>query len=596
MSKMGRSEGVLFGAGGGPVGRRGAKAPAALPRFRAPVVFGLLLLLFVVLGARSVWLQVVDNEFLQEQGSSRHSREIVVPAHRGRIVDRSGEALAISMPVKSLWAFPGKMEATPDQLKRLAEVLSITPQALAKRLPADADFAFVARALTPDVAERAMALRIKGLYDQNEYRRHYPGGETISHVLGFTGDHDIGQEGLELAQQEWLGGKPGSRRVIINRRGDAVEEVAAIRAPQAGRDLALAIDSRLQGLAFRELKAAIDANKAKAGGLVILDAQTGEVLALANLPTYDPNVRDAGGRGKISREKMRNRALTDTFEPGSTMKPFTIAAALDVGRVRPDSRIETAPGSLTIGPNTIRDAHPNGTLTVEQVIQKSSNVGAAKIALGLPAETMWEYFSDAGFGTPPRTGFPGEVGGRLRPAKSWKPIEQVTMSYGHGVSVNLVQLARAYTVFASDGELKPISLLKGGGPVAGKPVVSPATARAVRRMLEMAVLPGGTAPRAQISGYRVAGKTGTAHKLDGGGYTNKYVSSFVGFAPVSRPRLIVAVMIDDPQAGQHYGGAVAAPVFAAVTAAALRMLGVPTDAPVDNVILPPEGSEVREET
>ncbi|MBK7744318.1 MAG: penicillin-binding protein 2 [Betaproteobacteria bacterium] len=576
---------------GSPTARRATKPVPALPRLRAPFVYAFFLLLFVGLAGRSLYLQGIDNEFLQEQGSSRYSREIEVPAHRGRIVDRDGEALAVSTPVKSLWAFPGKVEASPAQLAQLAKILELPPQALAKKLAPDSDFAFIARQVPPEIADQAMRLRIKGVYDQNEYRRFYPGGETMSHILGFTGDHDAGQEGLELAQQEWLGGKAGSRRVIINRRGDAVEDVAAIRAPQAGRDLALAIDSRLQYLAFRELKAAIDANKAKAGGLVILDAQSGEVLALANWPTYNPNARN-----KVAREKMRNRALTDVFEPGSTMKPFTIAAALDAGRIRPETMIETSGGAMTIGSHTIHDAHANGTLSVEQVIQKSSNIGAARIALALPSELMWEMFSDAGFGTPPRTGFPGEVSGRLRPAKSWKPIEQATMAYGHGMSVNLVQLARAYTVFASDGELKPISLLKGNGPVAGKPVLKPETARAVRRMLEMAVQPGGTAPKAQIPGYRVAGKTGTAHKLEGRGYTNRYISSFVGFAPASKPRLVVAVMIDEPSAGQHYGGAVAAPVFSAVTGAALRMLGVPTDAPVNNVLLPPEGSEVREET
>ncbi len=349
--------------------------------------------------------------------------------------------------------------------------------------------------------------------------------------------------------------------------------------------MSLAIDARLQYLAFRELKAAVELHKAKAGGLVILDAQTGEILALANWPTYNPNARN-----RVARERMRNRALTDVFEPGSTLKPFTIAAALESGAVRPDTVIQTAPGSLTLGPNTIHDAHPHGALTVEQVIQKSSNVGAAKIALSLPSATLWQMLSDSGFGTAPNTGFPGEVAGRLRPAKTWKPIEQATMAYGHGISVNLVQLARAYTVFASDGELKPASLLKGGGAVAGRPVLKAETARAVRHMLELAVGPGGTAPKAQVPGYRVAGKTGTAHKLEGRGYTNKYVSSFVGFAPVSGPRLIVAVMIDEPSAGAHYGGEVAAPVFSTVMGSALRTLGTPPDAPGDNVILPPEGS------
>jgi cell division protein FtsI (penicillin-binding protein 3) len=370
-----------------------------------------------------------------------------------------------------------------------------------------------------------------------------------------------------------------------------VEDVEAIRAPQAGRDLALAIDTRLQHIAFRELKAAVEANKAKAGGLVILDARTGEILALANWPTYNPNARN-----KVAREKMRNRALTDVFEPGSTMKPFTIAAAMEAGSIRPDTVVQTGPGSFTIGSATIHDAHPNGALTVEQVIQKSSNVGAAKIALSLPSETMWQVLAASGFGTPPKTGFPGEVAGRLRPAKTWRPIEQATMAYGHGISINLVQLARAYTVFASDGELKPVTLFKTGEFVAGRPVLRPETAIAVRKMLEMAVMPGGTAPKAQVPGYRVAGKTGTAHKVEGRVYTNKYVASFVGFAPASNPRLVVAVMIDEPDAGKYYGGEVAAPVFSSVTGSVLRMLGVPADAPGDNVILPPEGSAIREET
>ncbi|MCC6196204.1 MAG: penicillin-binding protein 2 [Burkholderiales bacterium] len=569
-----------------------AKPPVELPRLRAPVVFAALALLFAGLVVRSVWLMGIDNEFLKEQGSARHSRDVEVPAHRGRIVDRFGDALALSTPVKSLWAFPDKLEASPDDLARVARILETTPQRINAQLAAHEDFAFVARAVPPETSERVMALRIKGLHDQNEYRRYYPGGEVTAHIVGFTGDRDVGQEGIELAQQQWLAGVPGSRRVIINRRNEAVEDVAAIRAPQAGRDLALAIDTRLQYLAFRELKAAVEQNKAKAGGLVIVDVQSGEILALANWPTYNPNRRD-----KVARDRMRNRALTDVFEPGSTLKPFTIAAALEAGKVRPDTLIATGGGTLTIGGRTIHDAHAEGTLTVEQVIQKSSNVGAAKIALGLPPESMWELFSSVGFGSAPKTGFPGEVAGRLRPAKTWKPIEQATMAYGHGISVNLVQLARAYTIFATDGEVKPVTLLHTDGSVEGRAVLAPATAIAVRRMLEMATLPGGTAPKAQVVGYRVAGKTGTAHKLEGRGYApNKYVSSFVGFAPVSRPRLIVAVMIDEPGAGKYYGGAVAAPVFSNVMGSALRTLGVPTDAPVNNVILPPEGAEIREET
>ena len=562
-----------------------------LPRLRAPAVFGVLALMFAGLLGRSLWLQWVDNDFLQEKGAARFSREIELPAHRGRIVDRFGDALAISTPVKSLWAFPAQFEATPAELTALARTLETTPQKLKARLDAADDYAVIAKQIPPETAAHAMALKIKGVNEQNEYRRYYPGGEVSAQIVGFTGDRDAGQEGIELAQQPWLAGSAGSRRVIINRRNEAVEDVAAIRAPQAGRDLALAIDTRLQYLAFRELKAAVELHKAKAGGLVILNVATGEILALANLPTYNPNRRD-----KVARDRMRNRALTDVFEPGSTLKPFTIAAALDAGRIRPDTVIQTAPGTMTIGSATIHDAHPQGALTVEQVIQKSSNVGAAKIALGLPSETMWEMFSEAGFGTAPKTGFPGEVAGRLRPAKSWKPIEQATMAYGHGISVNLVQLARAYTMFATDGEVKPATLFKTDGFVAGRPVLKPETALAVRRMLELATLPGGTAPKAQVVGYRVAGKTGTAHKLEGHVYSNRYVSAFVGFAPASQPRLIVAVMIDEPSSGAYYGGDVAAPVFSNVMGAALRTLGVPTDAPINNVILPPEGSAVPEET
>ena len=571
--------------------RKHVAPPAELPRSRPLLLFGGLAALFTVLLGRSLWLQWMENDFLQGQGAARFSREIEVPAHRGRILDRNGAALAISTPVKSLWVFRDKVDTTNDQLRKLARVLEMTPQQLSTRLRGDGEFAFVAKQLAPETAQRAMTLGIQGLNEQNEYRRYYPGGEVTAQIIGFTGDKDTGQEGIELAQQAWLGGMPGSRRVIINRRGDIVEDVAAIRAPQAGRDLAVSIDSRLQYLAFRELTAAIERNKAKAGGLVVVDAKSGEILALANWPTYNPNRRD-----RTARERMRNRALTDTFEPGSTMKPFTIAAALEAGKVRPDTVIHTEAGTLTIGRQTIHDAHRAGPLTVEQVIQKSSNVGAAKIALSLPSETLWRTFSEAGFGTVPSTGFPGEVAGRLRPPTTWKPIEQATMSYGHGLSVNLVQLARAYTVFADDGELKPVALFKTDGAVAGRPVVSVKTARAVRHMLELATLPGGTAPQAQVAGYRVAGKTGTARKIEGGEYTHKYVASFVGMAPVSNPRLIVAVMIDEPSNGGYYGGTVAGPVFSDVMGAALRMLGVPTDAPVDNVVLPPPGSEVQEET
>src|SRR5690606_37833895 len=413
-------------------------------------------------------------------------------------------------------------------------------------------------------------LNIPGVFLQREYRRFYPAGEVTAHLIGFTDIDDKGQEGLELAFQDVLVGKPGSRRVIKDRLGRIVEDVESISAPQEGRDLALSIDLRIQYIAYRELKAALEQHKAKAGGVVVLDAHSGEVLAMANLPSYNPN-----NRGRLDAQRSRNRALIDLFEPGSTLKPFTIAAALEAGVVRPETAIPTGNGRMRIGRHTINDVHPAGTLTVAQVIQKSSNVGAAKIALDLPARAMWELFAHCGFGSPPESGFPGEGSGLLRAYQRWKPIEQATMSYGHGISVSLLQLARAYTVFANAGELRPVTLLRGEKPEAGTQVISPATARAVRAMLELAVQPGGTAPRAQVAGYRVAGKTGTAHKLENGRYAaKKYVSSFVGFAPASDPRIVVAVMIDEPTGGQHYGGAVAAPVFHDIVAASLRMLSV----------------------
>jgi cell division protein FtsI (penicillin-binding protein 3) len=393
-------------------------------------------------------------------------------------------------------------------------------------------------------------------------------------MLGFTGSEDIGQEGVELAFQGTLAGKPGSRRVIKDRRGQIVEDVESIKAPLEGKDVMLALDAKIQYLAYSNLRQALADNKAKAGGIVVLDAKTGEVLALVNLPTYNPN-----NRVRLVGAQLRNRALTDTYEPGSTMKPFTAALALEKGKFRYDSLIQTAPGTLTIGTATIHDAHMHGALTVAQVIQKSSNVGAAKLALTFPPEEMWSMFDSLGFGTPLRLGFPGEVGGRLRPAKSWRPIEQATMAYGHGISVTLIQLAHAYLGFARDGDLVPLSLTRmETPPLNGKSVFSAQTAHEVRAMLELAVLPGGTAPKAQITGYRIAGKTGTAHKIDGGTYANKYVSSFVGFAPASDPRLIIAVMIDEPGTGVYYGGDVAAPVFSRVMAGSLRALGVAPDA------------------
>ena len=547
-----------------------------LPAWRARFVAALLLLAFGVLAARSVYLQVVRNDFLQQKGESRYSRVIELSATRGRIVDRSGDVMAVSTPVKSIWAIPEDARLTPSQARELAALTEMDVRELNRRLATEKDFIFIKRQIPPDTAEKIAALNLPGIHQQREYRRYYPGGEVTAHILGFTGVEDKGQEGIELAFDAQLAGKPGSRRVIKDRLGRIVEDVESIKSPQEGKDLALALDAKIQYLAFTHLKQALAEHKAKAGGVVVLDARTGEVLALANLPAYNPN-----NRLKLTGAQLRNRALTDVFEPGSTMKPFTAALALEKGRFRFDSQIQTAPGRLTIGNATIHDAHMHGMLTVAQVVQKSSNVGTAKIAATFAPEEMWQMFDELGFGRPLRLGFPGEVGGRLRPFKTWRPIEQATMAYGHGISVTLMQLARAYLAFARDGDLIPLSLTRlESPPLAGKSIFSAQTAREVRAMLEMAVQPGGTAPKAQIPGYRVAGKTGTAHKLEGGAYAERYVSAFVGFAPASNPRLVVAVMIDEPSAGKYYGGEVAAPVFAQVMAGSLRTLGVPPDAPL----------------
>jgi len=561
-----------------------------LPAWRARLLLLGLLSGFLTLVGWSLYLQGFNSSFLQEKGASRYSRVIEVSATRGRIMDRHGDVLAVSTPVKSVWAIPEDAKLQPAQARSLAALLEMDARELTRKLNSEREFVFLKRQIAPPVAEKIAALDLPGIHEQREYRRYYPAAEMIAHMLGFTGAEDVGQEGIELAFQDTLAGKPGSRRVIKDRRGQIVEDVESIKPPQEGKDVVLALDAKIQYLAFANLRQALVDHKAKAGGVVVLDAKTGEVLALVNLPTYNPN-----NRVRLAGAQLRNRALTDTFEPGSTMKPFTAALALEKGKYRSDTMIQTAPGTLTIGNATIHDAHMHGLLTVAQVIQKSSNVGAAKMALSMPPEEMWRMFDSLGFGTPLKLGFPGEVGGRLRPAKSWHPIEQATMAYGHGISVTLIQLAHAYLAFARDGDLLPLSLIKvETPPLLGKPVFSAQTAHEVRAMLELAVLPGGTAPKAQVSGYRVAGKTGTAHKLDGGSYANKYVASFVGFAPASDPRLIVAVMIDEPSAGIYYGGDVAAPVFSRVMGGSLRALGVAPDATTSLQVAKDTTSIIRE--
>ena len=574
-----------------------ATKPAPTPRLssvRSWIVLSLLLGCFGGLTARAVYLQGLNQAFLQAKGEKRYTRSLEITATRGVIVDRHNELLATSTPVESVAANPAMASdiMTPDQQRKLAKLLQMDTASLTRKLAdSDREFVYLKRQLAPEQAAKVVELDIPGVFLQREFRRVYPAGEELAHVIGFTNIADEGQEALELALEDELRGTPGSRRVLRDRKGRIVEDLDDIRAPQHGARITLTIDAKIQHLAFRELKKAMADHRAKAGGIVVLDAQTGEVLAMANFPTYDPNQR-----ALVDPARMRNRTVTDLFEPGSTLKPFTVATALELGVVTPATVIDTAAGQLTIGKATIHDVHPSGALTVAQVIQKSSNVGSAKVALRMAPEKMWKVFNAVGFGTPPQSGFPGEVSGRLRAHATWRPIEQATMSYGHGISVSLLQLARAYSIFATDGELKSPTLIKKDGTPESKRVISVETARAVRNMLEMAVKPGGTAPRAQVVGYRVAGKTGTAHKLEGRGYAAKrYISSFVGFAPVSNPRLIVAVMVDEPSAGQHYGGLVAAPVFSEVVSGALRLMNVAPDAPMEKIVLPAAMPEIKEE-
>jgi cell division protein FtsI (penicillin-binding protein 3) len=559
-----------------------------LPAWRSRLLVLLLFAGFVALAIRALYLQGgAGTNFLQRQGEVRYARTLDVPGTRGKVLDRNGVVLAASLPARGIWAIPDDVDASPEQLAHLARLLKMSVAELKRRLDDDdRKFTFLRRQVDLDVARKVEALKLAGIHQSPEFKRHYPEGAAVAHITGFTNVEDRGQEGVELSWESVLAARSGSRRVIKDRLGRVIEEDWLL-APADGSDIRLSIDSRIQFIAFSALKTAIEAHRAKAGAVIVLDVGTGEILGLANWPSFDPNAR-----GAWSREAVRNRVITDTFEPGSTMKPFTVAAALEAGRATPQQQIQTAPGKLTIGKHTIGDAHAHGLLTVAEVVAKSSNVGTAKIALDLPAETLWDLYTKVGFGQAPRVAV-GAVAGRLRPASAWRPIEQATIGYGYGLSVSLLQLARAYTVFARDGDVVPLSLVKVDAPPPTIPVLKPETAVAMRQMLELAVGPGGTAPRARIEGYRVAGKTGTARKLSNGRYVSNYVASFAGFAPASDPRLVVAVMIDEPAGGQIYGGQVAAPVFAEVAARSLRTLQVPPDA-VPATVVARNGAERRE--
>ena len=547
------------------------------PVWRSKFIVAAIALAFAGLAGRAAYVQVLGNEFFQKQGEVRFARTLELPANRGRILDRNGLILASSVPAPSIWAIPEDINASNAQLTELARLLALPLADLNKKLAdEDKNFVWLKRQVDDDVAQKITALGIKGIYQRKEYKRQYPEGETIAHVVGFTNIEDRGQEGIELAFNKELGGRPGSRRVIKDRLGRVVEDTREQVPPVDGKDLQLSIDSKMQFVAYQKLRDAVIANKAVAGSVVMLDAITGEVLAMANYPSYVPDKRQ-----NMTGNQTRNRALTDTFEPGSVMKAFTVGLALETGRVKPQTPIQTAPGRIQITGSTISDSHPHGVLTVQEVIQKSSNVGTVKMAMQMQPREMWEVFSQAGFGQKPQITFPGVVSGRLRPYKTWRPIEQATMSYGYGLSASLFQMARAYTVFGHDGQVISATMLKSDEPATGVQVFSSQTASEIRTMLQMAAGPGGTGQKAQTLGYSVGGKSGTAYKQVGKSYgtdkDRKYRGWFVGMAPIDKPRVIVAVMIDEPRAGKYYGGDVAAPVFSELVQQALRMKGVQPD-------------------
>ena len=549
-------------------------------QFNGRMLFSGILLLcgLLFLGGRAVQLNVLNKDFLQRQGDARSLRVIAEPAHRGMILDRNGEPLAISTPVKSVWADPRQLLSSGDGVRRLATVLSMEPHVLQQTLRSKQgrEFAYLKRHITPDLVQQINELRLPGIGFQREYRRYYPSREVSAHFLGLTNVDDVGQEGVELAFNSVLRGISGSKRVIKDRLGRVVEDVENVKTPVAGEDVVVSLDRRLQYLAYRELKNAVVQHKALSGSLVVLDVRTGEVLAMTNYPAFNPNNRE-----NIDSEYVRNRAVTDTFEPGSTVKPFTILAGLEAGKYTTESLIDTAPGLLRVGRSQIRDHHDLGEINLETVLQKSSNVGASKVALSIAPEWFWRVFSSIGFGFQSASHFPGEATGSLSHYSKWRKIERATLSYGYGLSVTALQLARAYTVFGNAARLKPIALEKKSylDVYEGEnPGFKRNNIMSVRRMLESVTRNGGTGSRASIPGYRVAGKTGTVEKLGTDGYQrDKHLALFSGLAPASDPRLVVVVMIDDPKGKQYYGGSVAAPVFAKVMGGALRMLNVAPD-------------------
>jgi len=560
-----------------------------LQRWRMRLVLGLMFAAFASLGLRALYLQGWQTEFLNEQGEKRTHRVVEIPAHRGMITDRRGVPLAVSTPVESIWLNPREANAAPVQIQALASLLGRDPDELGRDFgDTRRSFIYLRRHAPPELASSVQALGIKGVDTRQEYRRYYPSAEVTAQILGMTNIDDQGQEGIELAYQSTLAGVPGKKRVLRDRLGNAVDELELLHLPKHGRDLALSLNLQIQYLAYRELAHAVRENKARGGGVVVLDVTSGEILALANYPSFNPN-----SRSNLTPAQLRNRAVVDVFEPGSTIKPFLVAAALEVEAIRPSTRIDTGPGWFMVGEKRISDVHPKGVLSVGEAIKVSSNVATAMIAMNMKSEDYWRQLSRLGFGAPPGSGFPGEAGGRLRPHESWRQLDKAALGFGHGISVSLLQLARAYAAIANDGVLMPATLIKRQDAVIGQRVMSADTARDVRQMLEMVTQIGGTAPQARVVGYRTAGKTGTAHKYVNGGFArDRYIASFAGLAPASKPRVVVAVMLDEPSGKHYYGGLVAAPVFANIVAGTMRFMALPPDAPLES--LPAPGPVIAE--
>jgi cell division protein FtsI (penicillin-binding protein 3) len=561
-----------------------------LPPGRAGLVKWLLYALFAVLAARAFWVQVWTTRFYQNQGELRFVRTIELPAMRGRILDRNGNILASSIPAKTIWADPTQVESSDDKVRRLAELLGLDAADLQRRLDSDRQFVYLKRQVDLDVARQVKALGIKGIYESPSYKRYYPEGAAAAQLIGFANIDGQGQDGLELALQQRLAGHPGVRKVVKDRLGNVIEDVSGGVPPVDGQDVVLSIDSKIQYLTYQALKQAVEDNKAKNGSAVVIDARTGEILAMANYPSFDPNTRR-----DLRESDVRNFAVTDAYEPGSVLKPITLSAALQAGIITPNTVFHTAPGCQQFYGANICDDSNNGDITLPQVVQYSSNVATSQVVSKMPAQVQWDMYTAVGFGQRPQIDFPGATSGLMRPLKRWRPIDRITMGFGYGLGVSTLQLAHAYLIFADRGRILPVTLFKHDQAPEGVQVISPEVAREMRGMLALVTQPGGTAPAAAVPGYSTGGKTGTAWIARNGHYDKTlFRAQFVGLAPIHHPVLVMAVSIDQPSAGKHFGGQVAAPVFAAVVPQALRILGVQPDLPVKPDLVPVQAVQARQ--